>query len=142
MRRIVFALIATITAFLLAAAASPAATAQPDATISTDRTAATTAVEGQLPPHVIRPLKAFEIRNTGRFRVTGKAITYKNKVVLLKKSDRKVGGYRPYKRDRTSGDGRFRINFDGKIGTHFRLFLRETPRNRATTFHIGKIVRD
>lgn len=147
MRRIVFALVATFSSFLLAATvapAAPAATAQQDRTItdSTDRAGVATTTEGRLPPHIIRRLRAFEIRDTGRFRVAGKAITYRGKPVVLKKSQRKVGGYRFVKQDRTDSEGRFSMSFDGPVGTHFRLFLRETPRNRATTFYLGRIVRD
>ena len=142
MRRIVFALIATFSAFLLAAAIAPVATAQQDTTITSDRASASTAPVGRLPAHVVRGLKAFEIRQTGKFRVTGKAITYRGKPVVLKKSNRKVGNYRFVKQDRTNREGRFAINFDGPIGTHFRLFLRKTDRNRATTFYLGKIIRD
>ncbi len=141
MRRIAFALIATVSAFLLAATVAPAATAQ-DAAIVTDRTSAGTAPEGRLPAHVVRRLKAFEIRDTGRFRVTGKAVTYRGKPVVLKKSNRKVGGYRFVGQDRSSREGRFAMNFDGPVGTHFRIFLKATQRNRATTFYLGKIVRD
>jgi hypothetical protein len=145
MRRIVFALIASFSAFLLAATvapSAPAATAQRDTTISTERTAAETASAGRLPPHVVRRLKAFEIRQTSKFRVTGKAITYRGKPVVLKKSNRRVGGYRFVKQDRTDAEGRFAMNFDGRVGTHFRIFLRATERNRATNYYIGRIIPD
>ena len=142
MRRIVFALIATFSAFLLAAAVAPAATAQQETTITTDRTSASITTEGALPAHDVRRLRAYEVRNTGKFRVAGKAVTYRGKPVVLKKSNSKVGGYRFVKQDRTSPEGRFAMTFDGKVGTHFRIFLRATPRNRATTFYLGKIVRD
>jgi hypothetical protein len=142
MRRIVFALIATLSAFLLAAAVAPAATAQQETTVATDRTSAITTREGALPAHDVRRLRAYEIRNTGKFRVVGKAVTYRRKPVVLKKSNTKVGGYRFVKQDRTSPEGRFAMTFDGNIGTHFRIFLRATERNRATTYYLGKIVRD
>ncbi|MDZ5622749.1 hypothetical protein [Nocardioides bizhenqiangii] len=142
MRRMIFALIATFSAFLLAATVAPAATAQQDASITTDRTSVSTATVGERPPHVVRGLKAYEIRNTGRFRVVGKAITYRGKPVVLKKSNRKLTGYRFVKQDRTSPEGRFAMNFDGPVGTHFRIFLKATPRNSATNFYLGRIVRD
>jgi hypothetical protein len=143
MRRIVFALIATFSALLLAATIAPAATAQQDFTVTTERTAADRTSERVLPFHDVRRLRAFEIGDRGKFRVVGKAITYRGKQVILKKSNRKVGGYKFYKADRAARDtGRFSINFDGKFGTHFRLFLKRTPRYRATTFYLGKIVRD
>ncbi len=143
MRRIVFTLIATFSAFLLAATVAPVATAQQDITTTTDRTSADRTSERVLPFHDVRRLRAFEVGDRGKFRVVGKAITYRGKVVVLKKSNRKVGGYRFYKQERTGRDGgRFSINFDGKFGTHFRLFLKRTNGYRATTFYLGKIVRD
>ena len=142
MRRTIFALVAMFSSTLIAVSAAPA-----DARAAVDTrgdhgavTAAT--IPGALPAHDVRRLKAFEIRQTGRFRVTGKAVTYRRKDVILKKSSRKAGPYHYVDKDRTDAEGRFAINFDGRIGTHFKIFLKRTDHNRATAFYIGKIVRD
>ena len=140
MRRIVFALIATFSAFLLAVTAAPVATAQQDTTVTADRS----------PPHRRRcrcrrttsvGSRRFEIRETGKFRVTGQGDHLPGQArSILKKSSRKAGRYRSSKRTGPTATGASAINFDGRIGTHFRLFLQKTDRNRATTFYIGKIV--
>lgn len=145
MRRITIAQIASVGALLLAATLLPVA---PGAMAQADPGAAARAAVGAgpdaepLPPHVIRRVKTFEIRDTGRFRTVGKVLTYRGKAVVLKKSNRRVGGYRYLKEARSNRNGRFAINFDGPVGTHFRIFLKATPRNRATTRYLGRIVPD
>ncbi len=69
-------------------------------------------------------------------------MTYRGKDVVLKKSSRKAGPYRYVGKDRTNSEGQFAVDFDGRVGTHFKVFLKKTDRNRATAFYIGKIVRD
>lgn len=141
MRRTTLGLIALFSSALLAFGSAPAGAR---ATVDARDTTGLAAVRGEapLPPHDVRRLKAFEIRDTGRFRVTGKAVTYRGKDVILKKASRKAGPYRYAGKDRTDRNGRFAINFSGRIGTHFRVVLKRTPRNRATTYYIGRIVRD
>ena len=140
MRRTSLGLIALFSSALLAFTVAPV-----DARAALDtRGAIAPAAKGEdpLPAHEVRRLKAFEIRDTGRFRVTGKAVTYRGKDVILKKSGREDGPYRYAAKDRTDGEGRFAINFGGPIGTHFRVFLKRTERNRATSYYIGSIVPD
>lgn len=93
-------------------------------------------------PHVVKKLKAGEIRDSGRFFVRGKAVTYKNKVVKLQKSQSRNGRYRPFKGDRASKrTGVFRITFDGPVGTCYRVFIPSTRRFKAYKQFVGCIVR-
>jgi hypothetical protein len=141
MRRIIFTLTALISAFLLSFTAAPA-TADSAGLDAGDR-ATTRTAERALPLHTIRRLKAGEVRNTGRFFVSGKAITAKGKFVYLQKSNRKAGHYRTVKKDRAArSTGRFRMTFDGPVGSHWRIVIKATNQARTTRVYIGRICRN
>lgn len=125
MRRVLIAIVAGFAALLLA---SPTAAPAQAADGSADRA---------LPRHVIRNLDAGEIRNTNRFYVKGKAITYKGKRVTLLRCKTKLRNCNKAGSDRTSSTGKFRITFRGK--GHYRIVLNKTPRNRKTNIYIGEV---
>ncbi len=144
MLRILTALTAMVTAVLLGLTIAPAAHAESwQRPAASDRATDTDNERQAKPRHVIRRFVADEIRNTGRFFVRGKAITYKGKIVQLQRANRQRGPWRTVKGDRASRrNGYFRITFDGPIGTHFRLVLRETRNYRLTKVYIGSICRE
>lgn len=143
MRRIVFTLIATFSAFLLAATVAPAATAQQDTTLATDRTVAGTATERGLPLHDVRWQRAGETARDGVFFSRGKVVTYKGRVVKLQRAATRHGRYRTIKTDRTTAsEGVWSVKFRGRIGTHWRILIPETNWARTTRVYIGRIVRD
>lgn len=90
--------------------------------------------------HVVKGLDAGEIRNTGKFYVKGQAVTYKNKLVKLHKRTCKKCAWKPFKQDRSSGTGHFRINFDGPRGTCYRLFIPGTAKYKPFYAPVGCIV--
>src|SRR5688500_9744594 len=103
MRRIVFALIATFSSFLLAGTVAPVATAQQDTTITPDRNVAGTTTErGRLPLHDVRWQRAGETARAGVFFSRGKVVTYKGRVVKLQRAATRFGHYRTIKSDRTT----------------------------------------
>lgn len=89
--------------------------------------------------HVVR-YEAGEIRQTGRFIVKGKALTYKNRNIRLQKANCKRCGFRNYKADRTSSTGRFAIKFDGPRGSCYRLYIPGGTKYRTYVQVIGCIV--
>ena len=142
MPRILVALVATISALLLSLTIAPAS-AKPSLDtgdrVAVDRTSADRA----LPAHQFRRLKADEIRNSGRFFVSGKVITAKGRKVYLQKARRERGPYRTYKVDKASrATGKFRMTFDGPIGSHWRLLVKGTNWARTTKVYIGTICRN
>jgi hypothetical protein len=142
MRRTALALIATFSALLLAFTVVPAHSQE----AGLDRGGRDTkAAESQraLPLHTIRRFGAGEIRNTGRFFVKGKAVTYKGRVLKLQKAATRYGRYHTVKSQRTrASDGFFRMTFDGPAGSHWRVLIPATNWARTTRAYIGRICRN
>jgi hypothetical protein len=143
MRRIVFALIATFSAFLLAATVVPAATAQQDTTITADRATADTASErGALPFHDVRWARRGETSREGIFFSRGKVVTWKGRLVKLQ-TKRGDNAWHAIKKDRTTAaQGVWSFRFNGRIGNSYRVLIPECNWARATPVFIGKIVRE
>lgn len=94
------------------------------------------------PAHVVKGLKAAEIRNSGKFFVRGYVTTFQGRAIRLQKANCGKCTFRPYKLARTSrANGKFRITFDGKIGSWFRIKVPATKTRRVTYIKVGKIVR-
>ncbi|MDP2775169.1 MAG: hypothetical protein Q8O61_16575 [Nocardioides sp.] len=116
---------------LMFAAVAPLSTAQAstDGTYAKARTA-----------HVIKHLKAGEIRQTGRFFVKGQVVTYPNKFVKLHKQSCKNCKWKPLKQRKTSKAGSFRMEFDGPRGSCYRLYVPGTTKYRPAYRKIGCII--
>jgi hypothetical protein len=83
---------------------------------------------------------AGEIKNTGRFYVKGKVSTYtKRKVILQRKVGR--GAFKLYKRMPTNNKGKFSTQFDGPVGSCFKVVVPGTKNYKKTSKRIGCIVR-
>jgi len=142
MRRIVFALIATLSAFLLAATAAPVATAQQDITVTPDRTAANPTTERVLPLHDVRWARRGE-RREGIFFSKGKVVTWKGKKVKLQSARNRNGRWTTVKSDKTTAsEGVWDLSFNGKTGRHYRVLIPKANWARATKVYVGKIVAD
>lgn len=140
MPRIVFALIATFSAFLLAATIAPVATAQQDITVTSDRTAADRASERVLPLHDVRWARRGEKRE-GIFFSKGKVVTWKGRIVRLQSARSRTGRWTTVKKDRTTAsEGIWNFTFDGKTGRHYRVLIPKANWARATKVYVGKIV--
>ena len=141
MRRIVFALIATFSAFLLAATTAPAATARQDTTITSERTAADTTAERALPLHDVRWARRGETRREGIFWSRGKVVSWKGKRVKLQSARNRAGRWTTVKTDTTTAaEGVWSFTFDGKTGRHYRVLIPKANWARATKVYVGKIV--
>ncbi len=93
------------------------------------------------PRHVLKNVNGGEIRNTGRFFVKGKAVTAKNKRIVLQRAKCEKCKFRNAGRsDRSSRTGFFRITFDGPKGTCYRVVVPATRRYRAAKDVFGCIV--
>ena len=144
MRRIVFALIATFSAFLLAATTAPVATAQQDTTV-THRPDRRRHHDGAGSSAAARRAVAAGGRDGARRRL------------LLPRQGRDLQGScgqaaaggdsrRPLPHDQEGPDhaseGVWSFKFRGRIGTHWRVLIPETNWARTTRVYIGRIVRD
>lgn len=119
--------LAVLIALLLIALMAPGASAQP--------------APANRKSHIIKHLKAGEIRNSGRFFVKGQVTTYPGHFVKLQKRKCKKCNFKPYKKGRTSKAGSFRMNFDAPVGHCFRLLVPGTTKYRPAARFIGCIVR-
>lgn len=90
--------------------------------------------------HVIKHFNAGEVRNTSKFFVKGQVVTFPNKIVRLDKASCKKCKFNRYKSQRTGGSGSFRFNFDGPIGTCYRLYVPGTSRYKPAYRFAGCIV--
>ncbi|MBM9460981.1 hypothetical protein JK386_13855 [Nocardioides sp. zg-536] len=124
--RIITVLLAAFTATMLGLTLAPANAAAPTGERATR--------------HVVDPLTAAEIRNSGKFYVKGKARTAKGKVVYLQ-SKRKGQNWRTVKKTRSSkASGYFRMTFRGKCGTYFRVIVKKSGGYATNRTKIGRIV--
>ena len=120
-------LVAALTAALLGLTTAPSQAAPSAA----ERAAA--------PYHVINNLDAGEIRNTGRFKVKGNAVTYKGKKVILQRKNPHAS-WRTYKKQTTAAStGHFKITFRGRCNSKWRIVLKASGGYAKTTVNIGKI---
>jgi hypothetical protein len=125
--RTITLLVAALTATLLGLSVAPSQAAP-----SVGQTAA-------VQYHVVNNLSAGEIRNSGKFKVSGNAITYKGKKVILQRKN-PGGAWRTYTRKATSvTTGHFRIRFDGRCGSAWRIVLKASGPYAKTTIKIGRI---
>lgn len=92
------------------------------------------------PLHVVREL-ATDRAQRGRIAVSAKVLTHRGGTVMLQKSRHRGWGYRTFVRKQTHLGGKFRAVFRAAVGTHVRLLVPETTRNRLTTVYVGRVVR-
>ncbi len=92
-------------------------------------------------PHDLRGVKAFEYGTSGTFYVKGQVLTYRNKYVKLQKKNCKGCAYRPYRKAKTTNTGKFRINFDGPIGSCWRIVVPGTAKYRPAYKPFACIIR-
>lgn len=89
--------------------------------------------------HVIKHYVAAEIRDSGRFYVKGQVVTYPNKYVKLHKKRCGTCAWKPLKQTRTSRAGSFRMEFDGPLGSCYRLYVPGTAKYKPRYKFIGCI---
>lgn len=88
--------------------------------------------------HVIR-VHGSEIRNSNRFVVVGRILTYRGKFQVQRKL--KHQPFKVYKRPLAKNpDGRVRANIDGPSGSCFKVVVPGTKKYKKTTKSIGCIV--
>ncbi|MBS4751972.1 hypothetical protein KG112_04020 [Nocardioides sp. zg-ZUI104] len=125
--RIITVLLAAFTATMLGLTLAPANAAAPTGAERATR-------------HVVAPIEAAEIRNSGKFYVKGKARTAKGKVVYLQ-SKRKGQNWRTVKKTRSSkSSGYFRMTFRGKCKTYFRIIVKKSGGYATNRTKIGRVV--
>ncbi|TNM36328.1 hypothetical protein FHP29_19415 [Nocardioides albidus] len=124
--RIISVLAAVLTAALLGFTVAPSGAT------------AATAAERTLGPHPVT-YNAHEIRNSGRFVVSGSAPTYQGLKIKLQQKKR-GGSWHNFKRDRARvGDGFFKMKFDGPCNSKYRLVLKAINGYDKTVLPVGKI---
>lgn len=143
MRRMIFALIAMFSAFLLAASVASAATGQQqDTTITADQTTARTTSERALPYHDVRWNRRGETSREGIFWSRGKVVTWKGRTVKLQ-TKRGRQAWHTIKKDRTTrSEGVWDFRFNGQIGNSYRVLIPKANWARATPVFVGKICRE
>jgi hypothetical protein len=77
-------------------------------------------------------VRAAEYGNSGSFYVKGRVPTYRKKPVKLQRAACETCAYKPYRSKRSGATGRFKINFDGRKGTYFRVYVPATRKHRGT----------
>lgn len=96
------------------------------------------AAERSLGPHPVT-YSGGEIRNTGRFKVSGNATTYQGGKIKLQQK-RRGGSWNNFKADRARvGDGYFLIKFDGPCWSKYRLVLKAANGYDRTKLFVGQI---
>ena len=116
--RIIAAVLTVLALFAVALTSAGSATAASDVSAKA-RTA-----------HVLKHYNAAEVRNSGKFYVKGQVVTFPNKIIKLDKRTCKKCKFKGYKSQRTNGTGGFRINFDGPVGTCYRIYVPGTSKYR------------
>lgn len=92
------------------------------------------------PKHEFKTLDAGETAKEGRFYVKGQVVTYRKRVVVLQKQNKRGGSWRNFKSQKSNKWGGFKFTFSGKIGNGFRLKLNGTPWRAKTLKMVGRIV--
>jgi hypothetical protein len=107
--------------------------------ISTKGTSAQATTAARAKPAHRLTAKGYEYGNTGKFFVRGKVTTFRGKV-RLQRARCEDCRYKTFKTGRTNSRGKFKINFDGKVGTNFRIAVPATKKRRTTVKWFGAIV--
>lgn len=92
------------------------------------------------PKHEFKQFDAGETAKEGRFFVKGQVVTYRKRVVVLQKQNKRGGSWRNFKSQKSNKWGGFKFTFGGKIGNGFRVKLNGTPWRAKTIRMAGRIV--